>query len=348
MKKSLWGVGVLAATAAGVALQGRREVARLARTHATGPEGDDIFKLPPDVQHHEIPTPDGGTIHYVERGQGRPLVLLHGWTQRGDIWSPQLRQLADRYRVIAADLRGHGRSEAGTDGYGLPMLAADLRTLLETLDLHDALVVGHSMGGMTTLRFCVDHPDVLAQRVAGIGLVATAAAAPVPAPVTALLTKPGQRLIKRLEEGRKVPRYGFKDNPLSTLFARLAYGKHPPGAAVAQTREMLESVPPAGLMTSWFKILEHDTRQALADVDVPSFVVVGTRDGLTPPPNARLIAELLPGCELHELKSAGHQIMQERPAELAQLIDQLAARARATGAGAGAGAGPPARGAIPA
>ncbi len=344
MKKSLIGVGVLAATAAGVALQGRREVARLARTHAPGPEGDDIFKLPADVQHHEIPTPDGGTIHYVERGKGRPLVLLHGWTQRDDIWSPQLRELADRYRVIAADLRGHGRSEAGTDGYGLAMLAADLRTLLETLDLHDALVVGHSMGGMTVLRFCVDHPDVLAERVAGIGLVATAAVAPMPAPVAALVSKPGQRLVKRLEEGRKVPQYGFKDNAFSTLVARFAYGKEPPGAAVAVTREMLESVPPAGLMTSMIKIMEYDTREALADVDVPSFVVVGTRDGLTPPPNARLIAELLPGCELHELKSAGHQIMQERPGELAQLIDQLAARARATGAGSGSAAS----GAIPA
>ncbi len=326
--KGLVGLGVLGATAVAVAVQGRREVRRLARTHAPGPEGDGIFVPPPDVSDHQIPAPDGGTIHYVERGDGQPLVLLHGVSLRWDIWSPQLRRLADRYRVVAVDLRGHGRSDAGSDGFGLPVLATDLKALLESLDLHDALVVGHSMGGMTTLRFCADHPDVVAERVAGIGLVATAAAMPLPAPVAALLTKPGLRLVERLEQGHKVPQYGFKDNAVSTLFVRTAFGKAPAGVAVAQVREMLESIPQLELMTSWVKVLEHDTRDALAEVDVPAFVVVGTRDTLTPPPNARLIAELLPDCELHELKAAGHQIMQERPDELAQLIDQLADRAR--------------------
>ena len=326
MKKSLIGLGVLAATAVTVAVQARRTVKRLERTHAPGPEGDVIFAPPLDVTHHEIATPDGGTIHYVERGQGRPLVLLHGVTLRWDIWSPQLHQLADRYRVIAVDLRGHGWSEAGTDGYGLPVLANDLCTLLSKADLHDALVVGHSMGGMTTLRFCVDHPDVMAERVAGIGLVATAAAMPLPAAVGALLTRPGQWMVERVEQGTKVPQYGFEDNTVSTLLARLAFGQDPPGLAVAQVREMLETIPPLASTSSWVKLLEHDTREALADVEEPSFVVVGTRDVLTPPPNARLIAKVLPGCELHELKGAGHQLMQERPVELAQLIDQLAER----------------------
>ena len=77
------------------------------------PLPDDLFDLPDDVVHHRIPTPDGGSIHAVERGSGRPLVLLHGITLRHDVWAPQLRELADRYRVIAVDLRGHGESTAG-------------------------------------------------------------------------------------------------------------------------------------------------------------------------------------------------------------------------------------------
>ncbi len=324
-KRDVIGLGLVAA-AAGVVISGRRELGRLERTHAPGPEGDDVFVPPADVTHHRIDTPDGGSIHYVERGEGQPLVLLHGVTLRWDIWAPQLRHLADRYRVIAVDLRGHGESRAGAAGYGLPVLGDDLATLLTALDLHDALVVGHSMGGMTTLRFCVDHRDVLAERVAGIGLVATAAAMPMPAPVVALLSSPGQKVLDRLEHGRTVPNYRVRDNSVSTLMARLAFGKKPPGRAVAQVREMLEDIPQTESMTSWIKILEHDTREHLPHLDVPAFVVVGTRDTLTPPANAKLIAERFPGCELHVLKSAGHQLMQERPAELELLVDQLAAR----------------------
>jgi pimeloyl-ACP methyl ester carboxylesterase len=331
MNKKVIGLGVLAAAGAGAVIGARREVAKVAATHAPGPEGDAIFVPPADVEHREIPAPDGGTIHYVERGRGQPLVLLHGVTLRWDIWSPQLHALADHYRIIAVDLRGHGQSKHGDHGYGLPVLGNDLATLLTTLDLHDALVVGHSMGGMTTLRFCVDHPDVLAERVAGIGLVATAASMPLPAPAVALLSKPGQRIVDRIESGATLPAYSWKDGVASTLLVRVAFGKNPPGAAVAQVREMSEAIPADNSALSWIKILEHDTRHALADVDVPSFVVVGTRDALTPPPNARVIAELLPGCELQVLAGCGHQVMQERPTELAQLIDQLAARGRTTG-----------------
>lgn len=109
------------------------------------------------------------------RGTGRPLVLLHGITLRADVWAPQFHQLADRYRVIAVDLRGHGTSKAGTAGYGIGRLADDLAALLIGLDLHHAVVVGRSMGGMTVMQFCGAHPDVLAERVDGLVFVATRA-----------------------------------------------------------------------------------------------------------------------------------------------------------------------------
>ena len=127
------------------------------------------------TERFRIPTPDGGSIHAVEKGVGRPLVLLHGVTLRADVWAPQFHQLTDRYRVIAVDLRGHGHSKAGSEGYGIPQLATDLATLLRTLDLTGAIVVGHSMGGMTLMQFCGDHADALAERVAGLVFLATRA-----------------------------------------------------------------------------------------------------------------------------------------------------------------------------
>jgi pimeloyl-ACP methyl ester carboxylesterase len=128
------------------------------------PVPDALFDLPAGVIEHEIPTPDGGTVHAVEKGEGRPLVLLHGITLRADVWAPQFHQLADHHRVIAVDLRGHGTSRAGEAGYGIGRLGDDLATLLTALDLHHAVLVGHSMGGMTVMQFCGDHPDVLAER----------------------------------------------------------------------------------------------------------------------------------------------------------------------------------------
>jgi pimeloyl-ACP methyl ester carboxylesterase len=139
---------------------------------ARGPVDDALLDLPDGVTRHLLDTRDGGTVHLIEQGEGRPVVLLHGVTLRADAWAPQFHLLADRYRVIAVDLRGHGGSLAGDDGYGIPRLAADLTTVLDGLDLRDAIVVGHSMGGMTAMQFCGDHPDVLAHRVAGLVFLA--------------------------------------------------------------------------------------------------------------------------------------------------------------------------------
>jgi hypothetical protein len=74
-----------------------------------------LFDLPDGVVEGDVPTPDGGTIHYAEKGsRAARWCLLHGVTLRHDVWAPQFHQLADRYRVIAVDLRGHGRSQPGS------------------------------------------------------------------------------------------------------------------------------------------------------------------------------------------------------------------------------------------
>ena len=77
----------------------------------------------------------------VERGQGRPLVLLHGVTLQAEAWAPFLHLLGDQFRVIAIDVRGHGLSNPGTEGIGRLRAADDLATLLEQLDLRDAIVI---------------------------------------------------------------------------------------------------------------------------------------------------------------------------------------------------------------
>ncbi len=279
------------------------------------------FTLPDGIVHHEVPTPDGGSIHAIEAGRGRPLVLLHGVTLRSDVWAPQFRQLTDEFRVIAVDLRGHGRSTAGSDGYGLHVLADDLATLLTALDLTDAIVVGHSMGGMTVMTFCGDHPEVLADRVAGLAFVATRAHQVIPPYVdraARALVSQGQ---SRLDRGGALP----ARTTMTIRLARLAFGDRPPPAAVAQVAEMGQSMEPESLVASLSGLLDLDARQAIADTETPSLVIVGTRDLLTPVPAGRHLARLLPVSDFVVLSRCGHQVMQERPDELAELLRAFAA-----------------------
>jgi pimeloyl-ACP methyl ester carboxylesterase len=289
---------------------------------ARPPVPDGLFDLPDGVVEHQIDTPDGGTIHALEKGTGRPLVLLHGITLRADVWAPQFHQLADRYRVIAVDLRGHGTSTAGTAGYGIGRLADDLATLLTTLDLHHAVLVGHSMGGMTVMQFCGDHGDVLAERVDGLVFVATRAHQVMPPYVdrgARVLVRRGQSLI---DAGQSLPSRAT----VTTQAARLAFGDRPSKKAVGLVAEMGQSMAPEALVPSLGGLIEHDARAALRATATPSLVIVGTRDLLTPVPAARHLAHLLPDAELVVLPRAGHQLMQERPGDLAELIDAFVAR----------------------
>lgn len=288
--------------------------------------------LPPGLRSHDLPTPDGGSLHAIEAGSGRPLLLLHGVTLRSDVWAPQLHLLADRFRVIAVDLRGHGGSVAGGDGYGMGPLGADVATVLEALDLHDAIVVGHSMGGMAMMTFCGDAPGVLGERVAGLVFLATAARRVVPPVLVRAMRGLLHRGQRHLDAGRALPQRAT----VTTRLARLAFGDHPSPEAVAIVAEMGQSMDPEALVPSLTKLLDHDATKALQVTNTPSLVVVGTRDLLTPVPAGRHLARQLPDATFVVLPRAGHQLMQERPTELAELIDAFSARLAGTGPEVGA------------
>jgi hypothetical protein len=123
--RRLAAVGAVAAAA--VWFRRRR---RLHRAPGDACSGDDFGELSGAV-HRTVATSDGGEIHVVERGQGRPFVLLHGVTLTSLSWQYQLIDLVDAgYRVVALDIRGHGRSRPGRDGFTLARLAADLHQVL--------------------------------------------------------------------------------------------------------------------------------------------------------------------------------------------------------------------------
>ena len=119
-----------------------------------------------------VTTSDGTDIFYKDWGQGQPIVFSHGWPLSSDDWDNQmLFFLGQGYRVIAADRRGHGRSTQTPDGHDLDHYAADLHVVVEHLDLHDAIHVGHSTGGGEVVRFLARHGESRASKAAIISAV---------------------------------------------------------------------------------------------------------------------------------------------------------------------------------
>jgi pimeloyl-ACP methyl ester carboxylesterase len=103
-------------------------------------------------------------LHYEQRGRGEPVVLLHGLGSSSEDWEPQLASLASRYRVIAVDMRGSGRSRdlvRPSGPFSVSVFAADVAAVLDHLDAAPAHVVGLSMGGMVAFQLALDHPRVV-------------------------------------------------------------------------------------------------------------------------------------------------------------------------------------------
>ncbi|HWE55625.1 MAG TPA: alpha/beta hydrolase [Acidimicrobiales bacterium] len=297
------------------------------------PRLDPLYDVPGDVKHHDLAAADGGRIHVMERGSGRPLLLIHGITLQARIWAPQLHLMTDRYRVLAMDVRGHGQSSAGGDGYGRRIAARDVKSVLDHLDLRDAIVVGHSMGGMILMEFAGDFPEELVERVAGLVFMDTAAYQLAPKPVLPLAKAMGRRLRTRHEAGRRIPDRPMGDDDLSWVMCRLAFGSRPSARAVDEVRRCGAEVPQTTTLPSGIDLLDHDARRALAATNTPSMVLVGSRDLLTPVYAARRIAQFLPHARFEVLKGAGHQLMQERPYEVAALLDDFAATLPAPASG---------------
>lgn len=307
---------------------------------------------PSNAAHRKIPTFDGGEMHFVVReprinpearsidGEGgvrasrgfttsqesepTTFVLLHGVTLGAAVWNHQLTGLPDEFRILAPDWRGHGSSKAGRDGYGLEPLARDLITLLETERVTNAVVVGHSMGGMALMHALVRYPEMVRTHIAGAVFCSTAAGRVASGPLRAPV-KIGAAFAKRRPElaGRaaaEVP------GDLGYAAVRLGFGRSPSPLAVEQCRQFLAHMSPAALSASMLSLLDHDLRDPLADLTVPSLILVGSKDIVTPPSQAEEIHSSIFGSELMVFEGAGHLLMLERQAELTSALTEFARR----------------------
>ena len=276
---------------------------------------------------------DGTALHVeVEGGPDAPVtvVLAHGWTVDARTWGPVASALAGPgARVVRYDHRGHGRSSAVDPAtMTLDQLADDLAELVAAVAPTGPLVLaGHSMGGMTIMALAERHPGVVA-RTAGVGLVATAAGGladasfGLPAATVPVLRAVEERVYGSRHWGR-APQLG-SPRALTPAMRWLLLGPDADREAVRLTVDAVAACRPQTLSGFRPTLAAHERDAALAAfAEIPTVVLAGARDRLTPVPAARRIGSALPAAELTIFPGAGHMLPVERVAGVAGRLGAL-------------------------
>jgi non-heme chloroperoxidase len=254
-----------------------------------------------------ITTQDGTEIFYKDWGMGRSVVFSHGWPLNADAWDDQLFFLASNgFRAVAHDRRGHGRSSQPWDGNDMDHYADDLAELIEALDLHDVVLVGHSTGGGEVARYIGRHGTARVSKAVLVGAV--------PPIMLKTATNPGglpMEVFDGLRAGVTNDRSQFYKD-LAVQF----YGANRPGSTVSQgvcdafwLMSMQVSVKPAYDCIKQFS--ETDFTDDLKKIDVPTLVIQGDDDQIVPiDDSGRLSAEIISDAELTVYPGESHGLFQ--------------------------------------
>src|ERR1043166_410320 len=230
---------------------------------------------------------------YTDSGLGRPVVLIHGYPFNRSLWAEQEIVLSTSYRVIAPDLRGFGDSDAVPGTATMNAMAQDVALLLNHLGIARATICGLSMGGYVALAFYKQLPS----RVRALVLADTRASSDID---DAKQTR-FQQAEKALSEGMA----GIADAMLPKLLTPETVSKRP--EVVKHVRDMMLQAKPEGAAAALRGMAERDDQtELLAKITVPTFVVVGSEDAITPVADSETMHQRIPDARLVILENAGH------------------------------------------
>ena len=250
-----------------------------------------------------ITTKDGTTLYYKDWGTGQPVVFSHGWPLNADAWDDQMFFVASHgYRTIAYDRRGHGRSSQPWNGNDMDTYADDLAALINTLDLHDAVLVGHSSGGGDVTRYIGRHGT---SRLAKAVLVDA-----IPPLLLKTAANPGGTPIEAFD-GQRAALLADRSQFYKEISAPF-YGANRPGSKVSQgTQDMfwLWSMQ-VGLKAAFDCIKafsETDFTEDLKRFDIPTLIIHGEDDQFVPiADTAMLSAKIVKNATLKTYQGAPH------------------------------------------
>jgi 3-oxoadipate enol-lactonase len=259
------------------------------------------------AEHVQRVTVHGVNLAVEVRGEGPAILFVHGYPLDRTIWRDQVENL-EGYRRIAPDLRGMGQSDAPDLGYGMAIYAADLAALLDTLGIDEVILCGLSMGGYIAFEFLRKWRS----RVRALILVDTRAEPDSPE---------GRRARDAAAAtARERGAATVADAMLSKMLAPATIADRPEIAE--RVRALMASAPVAGIVGALTAMRDRAGSEALLPtlIGLPTLVVVGEADTLTPPDQAREMAQAIPGARLAVIPGAGHLPPVEQPAATTQVI----------------------------
>ncbi len=251
---------------------------------------------------------NGVKLAYRDLGQRHPqtLLVIHGFPFDHRMWQAQLAGLSNDVRVIAPDLRGAGASEVPPGPYSMDQYADDLVALLDHLDVAQAVIAGLSMGGYIAFALWRRHPE----RVRALALLDTRAE-----PDSAQGREARNKAIASVQQGSAAA-YADEMAPKLLTPDNLADPR-----IHDRVREMMAAQPTGGIVAALGAMRDRpDSRPTLPTITVPTLVIVGAQDTLTPPADAEALAAGIPNARVEIIPQAGHLSPLENPRRVNPLL----------------------------
>ena len=254
---------------------------------------------------------DGVEIGYDDVGTGVPIAFVHGFPHNRTLWAPQVGALVDRARCIAPDLRGFGESSRHGP-FSIDQFADDVAMLLRGLGIARAVIAGISMGGYVAFALWRRHRSL----VRGLVLADTRATAD---------TEEARAKRRALVEVARTRGSGaVADGQITGMLGKTTRDKRP--ALIDEVHRMIESASVEGIVGALEAMIGRvDSTDTLATIDVPTLVVVGGEDVLTPLSEAEILHSAIRGSRLEVIEHAGHVSNLERPAAFNHVLSEFLA-----------------------
>jgi pimeloyl-ACP methyl ester carboxylesterase len=260
----------------------------------------------------------GGTkIWYNTRGEGTPILLCNGWGGSSDSWSEDFVQLlAERHLVVLVDNRGTGRSGKPDEPYTMEQMSGDSNMVLAELGVGLAHALGFSMGGYIAEALAIYHPEMVRSLI----LCATSPGAVHRAPIT-------------LEAARELTKVSDDKLPKHDRIKALVYLLYPRDYVEPRLEDLIAEesydanpTPVYALRNQSAATSTFDAYERLQDLKVPALILTGDSDRLIPPDNSCLLAQRIPGAELHIIPGVGHGFIKQETTETVKLILDFTSR----------------------
>lgn len=236
-----------------------------------------------------------GLPYFETWGEGEPLLMIHAFLFRGEMYYPILPDFTKQYKVIIPDLRGYGKNTQMSGPFSVKQMAADMRNILDYLSVSSTHVMGYSKGGVITQQLTIDYPE----RVKSIVLGCTFAHKPVTALerlqrmfITTALKRVGPKGLMRLISTSMADAIGKMDPETFSWYKRM----------VAENNEQV-------VVMSGHELFKFDSRPYLSKIKAPTLVIAAGDDIVTPLHHSRLLANSIPGAQIKVLEGAGHGLI---------------------------------------